>query len=159
VVALTVVALGTIVDQRAIRMVSGVVLIGWAVYHRLYGSRHRVRFGMRVGMVGLGLWSFLMASAHGAGLMLLPFLLPLDPHGSASGHLEGHHVLGGSLSLSLAAIGVHSLATLVVTGVMAILVYEWVGLGFLRRGWINLDLLWMAALVVTGLFLLLTASH
>ena len=159
VVAFAVVALGTIVDQQAIRLVSGVVLIGWAVYHRLYGSRHRVRFGMRVGMVGLGLWSFLMASAHGAGLMLVPFLLPLDPHGSAAGHLDGHHVLGGSLSLSLAAIGVHSLATLVVTGVMAILVYEWVGLAFLRRGWINLDLLWMAALVVTGLFLLLTASH
>ena len=159
VVAFAIVALGTIVDQRAIRMVSGVVLIGWAVYHRLHGSRHRVRFGMRVGMVGLGLWSFLMASAHGAGLMLVPFLLPLDPHGSAAGHLDGHHVLGGSLSLSLAAIGVHSLATLVVTGVMAILVYEWVGLAFLRRGWINLDLLWMAALVVTGLFLLLTASH
>ena len=159
VVAFAVVALGTIVDQRAIRMVSGVVLIGWAVYHRLHGSRHRVRFGMRVGMVGLGLWSFLMASAHGAGLMLVPFLLPLDPHGSAAGHLDGHHVLGGSLSLSLAAIGVHSLATLVVTGVMAILVYEWVGLAFLRRGWINLDLLWMAALVVTGLFLLLSASH
>lgn len=159
VVAFAVVALGAIVDQQAIRLVSGVVLIGWAVYHRLYGSRHRVRFGMRVGMVGLGLWSFLMASAHGAGLMLVPFLLPLDPHGSAAGHLDGHHVLGGSLSLSLAAIGVHSLATLVVTGVMAILVYEWVGLAFLRRGWINLDLLWMAALVVTGLFLLLTASH
>ena len=159
VVAFAVVALGTIVDQRAIRMVSGVVLIGWAVYHRLHGSRHRVRFGMRVGMVGLGLWSFLMASAHGAGLMLVPFLLPLDPHVSAAGHLDGHHVLGGSLSLSLAAIGVHSLATLVVTGVMAILVYEWVGLAFLRRGWINLDLLWMAALVVTGLFLLLSASH
>jgi hypothetical protein len=159
VVAFAVVALGTIVDQRAIRMASGVVLIGWAVYHRLYGSRHRVRFGMRVGMVGLGLWSFLMASAHGAGLMLVPFLLPLDPHGSAAGHLDSHHALGGSLSLSLAAIGVHSLATLVVTGVIAILVYEWVGLAFLRRGWINLDLLWTAALVVTGLFLLLTASQ
>ena len=158
-VALAVVALGAVVDERAIRVISGVVLIGWAVYHRVYGSRHRVRFGMRVGMVGLGLWSFLMASAHGAGLMLLPFLLPLDPHGASAGHLGGHHVLGGSLSVALAAIGVHTLATLVVTGVTAVLVYEWIGLAFLRRGWINLDLLWTLALVVTGLVLLLAARQ
>lgn len=159
VVAVAVVALGAIVDQRAIRAISGVVLIGWAVYHRLYGSRHRVRFGMRVGMVGLGLWSFLMASAHGAGLMLVPLLLPLAPHDPSATHLEGHHALGGSLAVSLAAIGVHTLATLVVTGVMAVLVYEWIGLAFLRRGWINLDLLWTAALAVTGLVLLLAASR
>jgi hypothetical protein len=158
-VAFAVVALGTVVDQRAIRVVSGVVLIGWAVYHRLYGSRHRVRFGMRVGMVALGLWSFLMASAHGAGLMLVPFLLPLDAHGSSAGHLGGHHLLGGSLPVALVAIGVHTLATLIVTGVVAMLVYEWIGLAFLRRGWINLDLLWTAALVVTGLFLLLAARQ
>lgn len=158
-VAFIVVALGAVVDQRAIRVVSGVVLIGWAVYHRHYGSRHRVRFGMRVGMVGLGLWSFLMASAHGAGLMLVPFLLPLDPHGSAAGHGGGHDMPGGSLPVALAAIGVHTLATLVVTGVVAMLVYEWIGLAFLRRGWINLDLLWTAALVVTGLLLLVAASR
>jgi hypothetical protein len=158
-VAFAVVALGTVVDQRAIRVVSGVVLIGWAVYHRLYGSRHRVRFGMRVGMVALGLWSFLMASAHGAGLMLVPLLLRVDPHGSSAGHLGGHHLLGGSLPVALVAIGVHTLATLIVTGVVAMLVYEWIGLAFLRRGWINLDLLWTAALVVTGLFLLLAARQ
>lgn len=158
-VAFIVVALGAVVDQRAIRVVSGVVLIGWAVYHRHHGSRHRVRFGMRVGMVGLGLWSFLMASAHGAGLMLVPFLLPLDPHGSAAGHGGGHDMPGGSLPVALAAIGVHTLATLVVTGVVAMLVYEWIGLAFLRRGWINLDLLWTAALVVTGLLLLVAASR
>jgi hypothetical protein len=159
VVAFAVVALGTIVDQRAIRVLSGVVLIAWAVYHTLYGARHRARFGMRVGMVGLGLWSFLMASAHGAGLMLVPFLVPLAPHGWSAGHPGGQHGLGGSVAVSLAAIGVHTLATLVVTGVTAVLVYEWIGLAFLRRGWINLDVLWTAALVVTGLFLLLTTSR
>jgi hypothetical protein len=158
-VAVAVVALGTVVDQRAIRVSSGVVLIGWAVYHWIRGSRHRVRFGMRVGMVGLGLWSFLMASAHGAGLMLVPFLLPLDLHGSSAGHAGGHHVSGNSLSVALAAIGVHTLATLLVTGLTAILVYEWVGLAFLRHGWVNLDLLWTAALIATGLFLLLAAGQ
>jgi len=159
VVVAAAVALGTLVDQRALRLVSGVVLIGWAVYHRRYGSRHRARVGMRVGMVGLGLWSFLMASAHGAGLMLVPVLLPLAPHGSPAGHLGGQHVVGASLSAALAAIAVHSLATLAVTGVTALLVYDWIGLAFLRRGWINLDLLWTLALVVTGLVLLLAATR
>jgi len=159
VAALALVVLATIVDQRAIRMVSGVVLIGWAVYHRLYGSRHRVRVGMRVGMVGLGLWSFVMATGHGAGLMLLPILLRLDPPGSSAGHLAGHSIPAASLSLPLAAIGVHTLAMLAVTGAMALLVYEWIGLAFLRRGWINLDLLWTAALVVTGLLLFLIATQ
>jgi hypothetical protein len=71
VVAIAVVVLGLVVDQRALRLAAGLVLIGWAAYHYLYGSRHRVRVGMRTGMAGLGLWSFLMASAHGAGLMLV----------------------------------------------------------------------------------------
>src|SRR5215475_1016173 len=147
VAAFAVVVLATIVDQRAVRMVSGVVLIGWAVYHRLYGARHRIRVGMRVGMVGLGMWSFVMATGHGAGLMLVPILLRLGPSGASAGHMAGHSMASASLSLSLAAIGVHTLAMLAVTGAVALLVYEWIGLAFLRRGWLNLDLLWTAALV------------
>ncbi len=149
-VALAVVALGLVVDQQALRLAAGIVLIGWAVYHALYGSRHRVRVGMRTGMAGLGLWSFLMASAHGAGLMLAPVLIPL---GSVS-HGHDHVAAGGSLAASLAAVGVHTLAMLVTTGVIAIVVYEWIGLAFLRRGWVNLDRLWTASLVVTGSLLI-----
>src|ERR687896_2358412 len=70
-VALAVLALGIVVDQRTIRVVAGVLLIVWAAYHRLYGSRHRVRIGMQAGMAGLATWSFVMAGAHGAGLMLV----------------------------------------------------------------------------------------
>jgi len=151
-VASAVVALGLVVDQQAIRLTGGVALIGWAVYHHLYGARHRVRVGMRTGMAGLALWSFLMASAHGAGLMLVPILIPLGSHGSAHGH---HLPPGASLALAVAAVGVHTLAMLVTTGLMAILVYEWVGLGFLRRGWVNLDRLWTASLVATGSILIL----
>ena len=141
-------------SQRAVRATGGVVLIGWALYHTLYGSRHRARFGMRVGMAGLAVWSFLMATAHGAGLMLVPFLLPVASGNSASGHHAGHHMAGVSLPLSLVAIGTHTLAMLLVTGVIAVAVYDWVGLAFLRRGWINLDPLWTAALIATGLLLL-----
>ena len=158
-VALAVVALGTMVDQRVIRVGSGLLLIGWAAYHQLYGSRHRVRVGLRTGMAGLAFWSFLMASAHGAGLMLVPLLFPLDRVGSHAGHLAGHLTARSSLIISLAAVAVHTLAMLAVTGVIAVAVYEWIGLAFLRRGWINLDLLWAVALVVTGLVLLGTPGH
>ena len=153
-VASAVMILGTVIDQRAIRVAGGVVLIAWALYHTFYGSRHRARFGMRVGMAGLAAWSFLMATAHGAGLMLVPFLLPMASHGAAAGHHGGHHAVNGSLLLSLVAIGTHTLAMLLVTGAIAVLVYDWVGVAFLRRGWINLDPLWTVALILAGLLLL-----
>jgi hypothetical protein len=147
-VALAVLFLGTVVDQRALRIAAGTLLLGWAAYHTLYGSRHRVRFGMQVGMLGLGAWSFLMASAHGAGLMLVPVLIPLCLAASPAQELTA----AGS-PIALAAIGVHTLAMLATTGLAALAVYEWVGLAFLRKGWINLDLIWTIALVVTGLIL------
>jgi hypothetical protein len=150
-VALAVVLFGLVVDQRTIRLAGGALLIGWAAYHTLYGSRHRVRFGMQVGMLGLGAWSFLMATAHGAGLMLVPALIPLCLAGSPGQELTA----AGSLPVALAAVGAHTLAMLATTGVIALAVYEWFGLAFLRRGWINLDLLWSTALVATGLILLL----
>jgi hypothetical protein len=153
-VALAVMILGTVIDQRAIRVAGGIVLIAWALYHTFYGARHRARFGMRVGMAGLAAWSFLMATAHGAGLMLVPFLLPMAPTSAAAGHHAGNHAVGGSLLLSLIAIGTHTLAMLVVTGAIAVLVYDWVGVAFLRRGWINLDPLWTVALIAAGLLLL-----
>jgi hypothetical protein len=149
-VALVVVLLGVVVDQRALRIGAGTLLIGWAAYHTLYGSRHRVRFGMQVGMLGLGAWSFLMASAHGAGLMLVPVLIPLCLASSPAGELSA-----ASAPVALAAVGVHTLAMLATTGAIAVAVYEWFGLAFLRKGWINLDLIWTIALVATGLILLL----
>jgi hypothetical protein len=158
VVAFVVVALGAVVDRQAVRIGAGVVLIGWALYHWFRGSAHRARFGMRVGMVGLALWSFLMATVHGAGLMLVPFLPVLSGGAAQHGHEAGHHAVTGSLPVVMAALGVHTLAMLVVTGVIAVLVYEWIGVAFLRRGWINLDLLWSVALIATGAFLLLVPA-
>jgi hypothetical protein len=151
-VVFTILALGMAIDPHALRLVAGVSLIGWAIYHQLYGARHRVRVGMRTGMVGLATWSFVMASAHGAGLMLVPVLLPLA-------HIESLHdhpvIAGASFPVALAAVGVHTLAMIVVTGVIAVVVYDWVGLAFLRRGWVNLDRLWAGALVATGSILIL----
>jgi hypothetical protein len=151
-VAAVVVALGAAIDQALLRLLAGATLMLWALYHLVYGAQHRVRVGMQAGFAGLLLWSFLMASAHGAGLMLVPALMPLCLSGTPGGHL----MTSGSLLTSLAAIGVHTAAMLAVTGAIAVAVYEWVGVAFLRRGWINLDRIWIAALFATGLWLLAT---
>jgi hypothetical protein len=148
IVAALVMFLGVVIDERAVHIGGGAILIGWAIYHWLYGHRHRVRVGMTTGLAGLALWSFLMATAHGAGLMLVPALIPL--------HMDHEMPHAQSLLASIAAVGVHTLAMLAVTGVVALLVYDWLGLGFLRRSWINFDVLWSVALVATGVVLIVT---
>jgi hypothetical protein len=140
---------GLLVDAHILRIGAGFVLIGWALYHWRYGHRHRVRVGMRTGLAGLGVWSFLMATAHGAGLMLWPVLMPLCT--AAAADPDGP----GALVTALAGIGVHTLAMLAVTTAMAVAVYEWIGLELLRRAWINVDLIWTLALVAAGVLLLL----
>jgi hypothetical protein len=145
---------GVIVDHRSIAFWGGIGLIAWAIYHAIYGHRGRVRIGMRTGMLGLALWSFLMATGHGAGLMLVPVILPLCIAQSPASDL----IAAGSVSISLAAVGVHTVAMLVVTTTIAVLVYEWVGVGILRKGWINLDWIWAGALIGAGLLLLLQAT-
>ena len=151
-VVAAVLALGVVVDLAVVRLGGGVLLIGWAIYHALYGHRHRVRFGLSTGMTGLAVWSFLMASAHGAGLMLVPVLIPLCLAASPARELTA----SGSIPVSLAAVGVHTLAMLVVTGAIAVAVYEWLGLAFLRRGWVNVDRLWTLALIAAGAILIVT---
>ena len=152
VVVAAVLAVGATIEARPFRIASAAMLIAWAIYHLLYGHRHRVRVGMQTGLWGLALWSFLMATAHGAGLMLIPALIPLCLAATPAREITA----GGSLLISLAAIGVHTLAMLSLTGGIAVIVYEWFGVGFLRRGWINLDLVWTAALIATAALLLVT---
>jgi hypothetical protein len=149
-VAGTAVVAGAAIDERPFLIGAGLLLIAWAIYHQLYGHRHRVRVGMRTGQIGLVLWSFLMATAHGAGLMLLPALIPLCLSSSPARELTA----GGSLAMTLAAVGVHTAAMLAVSGLIAIVIYEWVGLAMLRTAWLNFDVIWTAALATTGLALL-----
>ena len=147
---LAVVLLGAVLDQTMISRIAGIALIGWAAWSAAYGHRRRVRIGMRTGLAGLALWSFMMAAAHGAGLMLVPVLIPLCLSGAPGADL----VSGASLPIAMAAIGTHTAAMLGIIAAVSILVYEWIGLGFLRRGWLNLDLAWSAMLVVSGVVLL-----
>jgi len=152
VVVYAVMGLGTTIDQATFRVLSGVLLIAWGVYHLVYGHRHRLRIGLSTGLVGLFAWSFVMATAHGAGAMLIPVLMPLAQGGEHARHMP----ITNSLWIGSLAVLVHSLAMLVTTGIVALTVYHWAGLDFLRRGWINLDVIWTTALIVMGVWLLLT---
>jgi hypothetical protein len=113
---------------------------------------------MRVGPRDLVMWSFFMASAHGAGLMLAPVLVGLRGDGVANalahaghaGHLAHQPAVGEALAPALAAVGLHSAAMLVVAGAVAIVVYQKLGVEVLRRVWVNLDFIWVGALVITG---------
>ena len=144
-------ALGLVVDHDGLRHAAAAVLLGWAVWHAIRGHRQRVRVGLQTGLLGLGLWSFLMASAHGAGLMLIPVVLPICLPASSTPALTAT----GSLPVLGAALGLHTLAMLATIAAVSVIVHEWVGLAFLRSGWINLDLVWVAALGISGALLLL----
>ena len=140
---------GFAIDLRAVGAVgAGLILIGWALYYWRYGHRHRVRTGMQAGLAALAMWSFLMATSHGAGLMLWPVLMPLCfPQ-------EAEPLSNGALPTALLGIAVHTAAMLIVTTAIAVAVYEWVGLEILRRAWINVDLIWTLAMLAAGGLLL-----
>jgi hypothetical protein len=146
-----VIALGLIIEPAPLQRLAGVILLVWAAWHALYGRRHKVHVGMQTGLGGLFLWSFLMANAHGAGLMLIPVVIPLCLAMSPARELTAT----GSIPVALLALGLHTGAMLAAIGTIAIAVYKWIGVAFLRRGWINLDLVWEVALAVCGITLLI----
>src|SRR5258706_13529733 len=129
-----------------IRIFVAVTLVGLGVF-KLVRTRHFRWGGMQVGFRELTIWSFLMASAHGAGLMVLPVVLA-GPH--------AHHDAASQGAVSgVWATLIHTLGYFSVTAAVALLVYQKFGLAMLRRSWVNLDLVWAIALVVTGLLALL----
>jgi hypothetical protein len=167
---------GAIVPLQYLRWVVAGILIPLGI-SRLVRHRHPRWASMRVGIGRLTLWSFLMASAHGAGLMVVPVFLGM----SASSAAMAHHHMGSMLqtgvsitspsstsdetvapdtttfssttgaSVALLATGLHALGYLLVTAFVALLVYEKLGLELLRKAWFNLDLLWAISLIATGL--------
>jgi hypothetical protein len=139
---------GLLVPGNAVRIGSGVGLLAWAAYHWRFGHKHRVRFGMQTGLLGLAIWSFLMATAHGAGVMLWPALMPLCLADAATTSA------GGPIAAAFTGVGIHTLAMLTTTALVATLVYEWLGVAVLRRAWLNVDLIWTFALAATGVLLL-----
>jgi hypothetical protein len=143
---------GTALSPAMLRWPVALLLAGLGA-RQLYRHLHPRWAAMRVGMGGLTVWSFLMASAHGAGLMVLPVFLSMAaiPEGPSC------HARGASTQALAGAMAtlVHSMGYLAVTAIAAWLVVDRFGLGLLRKAWINLDVIWAAALIVTGCLTLL----
>jgi hypothetical protein len=176
-----VLVLGLLQDQLSDAWLRWPVGIGLALFglYKLFRSRHPRWVGMRVNFFDLTAWSFLMATAHGAGLMLAPVLLGWGRAGHGEMDAMGHGAMGHDHAamlqaagehaehtsaiaaaattplLGLAATAIHTLGYLLVMGLIAVVVYEKVGLAILRRAWFNLDVVWAVALVITGVVTLL----
>lgn len=165
-VAAVALLVGVAVPLDVLKWVVAALLLVVGVW-RLARARHPRYGGMKVGARDLTVWSFLMASAHGAGLMVLPVLLEMDG-GGGTGH--GGHMAGmGEASEHLAhlppalagmepgqlqgllATGVHTVGYLLVTALVALVVYHRFGLRLLRTHWINMDMIWAVALILTAL--------
>ena len=157
-IALVVVLVGAaelVTAPRVLRVVGAVALVLFGLYKFLRPRSHPRWVGMRVTPRELVLWSFLMSSAHGAGLMLFPVLLGLPAHDHA--HQVPALAPGGvGVAQDAAAVLLHTLAMLLAMGAVAVLVYEKLGVGVLRRAWVNLDLVWAVAVVAAGVTTLFT---
>lgn len=154
IVVLAAAFLGMMLPREAIRYPVAALLFGLGIYSFVQ-HRHPRWVRMQVGFRDLTFWSFLIATAHGAGLMVLPVLLGSSAVEAAS-QMTCHHTSAAASPLAaLLATAVHTTAYLAVTGLIAWVVYAKFGLAILRKAWLNLNLVWSAALVVTGVVTLL----
>jgi hypothetical protein len=136
-----------------LRPLGAIGLVAFGVFKLIKPRSHPRWVGLRVGLRDLVVWSFLMSSAHGAGLMLVPVLLGL-PAAVGTPDIPGIGV--STLAQDIAAISVHSLSMLLVMGGVALLVYERLGVNVLRNVWLNVDLLWSVAVIAAGVVTLFT---
>jgi hypothetical protein len=141
-----------------LKVVIAVTLITLGVY-RLWRHRHPRFGGMQVGFRDLTIWSFLMASAHGAGLMVVPFVIDTEDSVSALAAMHVHHTrtaIASTAWTDASAVGLHSLSYLLVSALVAWIVYRKLGVAFLRVAWFNLDWVWAGALIITGAVVVLS---
>lgn len=142
------IAAGTVVPSAALRWSVAAILIVFGLT-RLARHRHPRWASMRVGLGRLTLWSFLMASAHGAGLMVVPVFLGMT---AVATHQSHHSSMGAAqTTTAVLATSLHAAGYLVVTALVAVLVFEKLGVAMLRKAWFNLDILWGVALAGSGL--------
>jgi hypothetical protein len=143
-----------------IRPAGAAILILFGIFRLMRPRAHPRWVAMKVSAIDLVLWSFLMATAHGAGLMLFPILINMRSMPASMMHHHhamppvGSGVLG--IAQSAAVVLLHTGATFVTMGAIAIIVYEWLGLRILRSAWINLDAIWAGALIAAGAISLIT---
>jgi hypothetical protein len=149
-------SIGLVVSIEKLKWAVAIMLLvmGCAQLRRHYHPRA----GMRIGARDLTIWSFLVASAHGAGLMALPFVMA-KASSAGSGHIHSQAEHGTLLTagvpqdqiVALVATGIHTLGYLAVTAGVALVVYEKLGLRLLKTAWININLLWALTLIATAL--------
>ena len=140
----------TVFPHALVHRVAGAVLLAFGAY-RLIRLRHPRWVGMRVGFWGLLLWGFLMSSAHGAGLMLLPFVTAVPP-----GMSDMAARVPATAAIGWLMIGDHTLGYFFAMAFVAFVVYAYLGVSFLRTAWLNVDFVWTIALFITGIVALLT---
>jgi hypothetical protein len=145
-VILVAVLAGAVVPVNALRIAVVVLLLAFGVY-RIISKSHPRFGGMQVGFRDLTIWSFLMAWAHGAGLMLLPVLLGMSAVRAAH---DTHVTAFPSVKMQLFAVAIHTFGYLLLTGTIAWLVFTKLGVSVLRKAWLNLDLVWAMALIATA---------
>jgi hypothetical protein len=157
-VAALVVGLGVLTDTTALHVGAAIALIAFGIFRFAKPRAHFRWTKMQVNRSELTVWSFLMSTAHGAGLMVAPVLI-----GSGAAEAQAHdHALNDldlatlSVPETAAAITLHVGAMLLVMGVVSLLVYEKLGVRVLRRAWINSDQVWAAAFVMAGAITLVT---
>jgi hypothetical protein len=144
-----------------LRPLGAAALIAFGLFRLWRPQAHPRWVAMRVNARDLATWSFLMASAHGAGLMLFPILMDMPADASGMPAMHRHHIPAISahghlgLAQAIAVVLVHTGAMLLVMGTVAIAVYQWIGLQILRSAWINLDTIWAIALIAVGLLSLI----
>ena len=173
-IALTLVVvglLGMVIPIDLLKWVVAALLVSFGIY-KLYRNRHPNYGGMQVNFGQLTVWSFLMASAHGAGLMVLPFLFsdmgtgahnpqPMTSHGThgameMTSHVDHANILASlptEPAVGLLVILIHTLGYLFIMGLVAVIVYEKLGLRLLKKGWFNMDIIWAFALILSGIMI------
>jgi ABC-type Co2+ transport system permease subunit len=139
-IVLLVEELRVLASDTAIRISGAAALVALALWQIARSHRHPRWVGMRLKPRELTLWSFLMSTAHGAGLMLIPVVVGIGVHS------RGDMIMPSSLGPLAAAVLIHTAAMIAVAGAIAVVVYQFLGVGVLRRGWLNLDRLWPYAL-------------
>jgi len=159
-VAALVVGLEVVTDSSTLRMVAAAVLFAFGIFRFVKPRAHFRWTSMRVSDRELTLWSFLMSTAHGAGIMVAPVLIGLqgtvDRSGAKAHDQADLGLLNASLGVGAVGIALHVAAMLAVMGVVAIVVYERLGLKVLRTAWLNTDRLWAAAVVLAAFITLLS---
>jgi hypothetical protein len=157
-VVVLVLVLGVIVDTSALHLGAGIALVAFGVFRFVKPRAHFRWTTMRVNRRELGWWSFLMSTAHGAGLMAAPIVLGTGASSAAASDHALETVHQGLLSIPASALALllHVAMMVTVAGTIAVLVYDRYGLSILRRTWINLDGVWAAAFVIAGVVTLFT---